>query len=228
MTAPTTRVTEAPLTFRAQLAVLWRYKHLIVLVVVLGVLGALALAVLPSNRYTSTADVLVRVASASPIQSGDVTKLISMQTEIEVAESQRVAQEVVKATGRDESEAAELTHSLRVTNPPDTTILRFSFTDPDPQTAARYANEFVKAYLADREARTLRVVNDQAKVLNEESATLNSQLKQLDRDNSLTAAEQTRRSLLQEQIVGIQSRLVDVIAGGCRGRCAELPARIHR
>jgi succinoglycan biosynthesis transport protein ExoP len=211
MSSPTIRVTDAPMTFRAQLAALWRYRNLILLGVVIGIIGALAMALLPGPRYSATADVLVRVASSTPFQSGDVTKQISMQTEIEVAESERVAQGVIKA--RQLSTAAkDLSRNLRVTNPPDTLILRFSYADGDPLYAAGMANDFAEAYLADRKARTARILDDQIKVFTDEKATLEARLagldKQLAGDDAGTAL-QTRRDLVANQLTELEGRLLD-------------------
>jgi succinoglycan biosynthesis transport protein ExoP len=214
MSTATTRVIDDPTTFRAQMGILWRYRRLIGLGVVMGVLGALALALIPGSSYTSTADVLVRVASQTPFQSGDVTKQISMQTEIEVAESQGVAEGALRGNAEGIDPAA-LSRHLRVANLPDTMILRFAFTDSHPAVAASWANQFAKSYLADRQARTLRTVNDQVKVLNDEMKTLTTQLASLDKqkidsaDGTASAALEAQRNVILQEMVDIKARLTD-------------------
>lgn len=213
MNSATAPRTEVPATLRAQLEVFWVHRVVVVVAVVAGVLGAGLLTLAKTPSYTATADVLVRVTSQDPFESGDATKRISMQTEIEVAESERVAQAVTRKL-KSAQEATDFADGLRVTNPPETTILRFAYSAEDPTIAAQRANAFADGYLADRRARTLSVVDDQVKVLNGElddldgkRAALDTAIRESQNGSSRTALVAQRNLILQESL-DLRGRLV--------------------
>jgi len=193
--------------------VLWSHKHLLALGVALGVLGGLAMLYLGGPRYSATADVLVRTTSATPFEPTDATRQVSMQTEVQVAGSEKVAALVVQQVGADE-DPADLASGLRVTNPPDTAVLRFRYSADSPAQAQRLANEFAKGYLADRESRTLNTVDRLVKILQDEQATLTDRRALLDsliqrRANpSERAALEAQRKLVLDEVLEIRNRLV--------------------
>ncbi|OEV19745.1 hypothetical protein AN220_28365, partial [Streptomyces nanshensis] len=74
----------------------------------------------------------------------------SMGSERRTALSSVVAERAADAldSGR---RPQQLAADLQVTNPPDTRMLRFSYTAHSPRAAARGANAFAAAYLGNRE-----------------------------------------------------------------------------
>ncbi|WP_328424630.1 hypothetical protein [Streptomyces sp. NBC_00443] len=143
-----------PDELRDQVRLLLRYRATIVLGVVLGLLGGLLLVLLRAGSYTSTGEVLVRPRSDpfSTIGVGADSQ-VSMGTERQIALSATVAARAAKEL-RHKHGADALMADLSVTNLPDTQVLRFEYTADTAQRAARAANAFARAYLADRQDRS--------------------------------------------------------------------------
>lgn len=196
-----------------QLAWILRHRWLVVLGLGLGLVGGLAASALLGSAYTATSDVLVQTTSASPFSESDATRQISIQTEIEIAESQKVAEIVIDETGAD-ADVEDLQRGLRVTNPPETAILRFNYSDESADLAAERANAFAAAYLADRQARTSGVVTRLEDALEAEIAELTSQRDALDAeiaeaDEATRGSLEVRRGSLLDEISAVNQRLVE-------------------
>ncbi|MGI5352124.1 lipopolysaccharide biosynthesis protein [Streptomyces sp. CA-250714] len=142
---------DEPDLLRDQFRQLLRYRWLIALGIVLGVLGGGWLGVRGADSYTATTEVTVRPL---PIDSSSGEKTapgeISMGSERRTALSTVVAERAARALHTDTG-PQRLAADLQVTNPPETRMLRFAYTAPSPRTAARSANAFATAYLDNRE-----------------------------------------------------------------------------
>ncbi|QOV36267.1 hypothetical protein IM697_40730 [Streptomyces ferrugineus] len=193
---------DEPDQLREQLRRLLRYRVTIALGLVLGLLGALLLMLLRAGSYTSTGEVLVR-STVDPFSTHGVSvdNQVSMGTERQIALSATVAARAATAL-REPSRADALLEELRVSNPPDTQILRFEYTAGTARRAARVTDAFVDAYLADRKERADATV---ARM----SSRLKHQVAPLIAKNS-AAAGGKGSAALRERIDSLQKRISDL------------------
>ncbi|MER6344501.1 hypothetical protein ACWC10_09410 [Streptomyces sp. NPDC001595] len=222
MTSPATfddRYDE-PDQLRDQLRRLLRYRLTIAAGVVLGLLGGLLLVLLRAGSYSSTSEVLVR-SRTDPFSTFGVAadNQLSMGTERQIALSATVADRAARAL-RQPSRADALLEDLRVTNPPDTQVLRFEYTAGTPQRAARVTNAFADAYLADRQNRTKTMIERM-------TGGLERQIAALDKQADAKSDESASAAGLRDQIGLLQRRASDIrsydTSGGDVVRRAEPP-----
>jgi polysaccharide biosynthesis transport protein len=192
---------------REQLRLLLRYRIVMALGVLLGLLGGLAVALYGATNYRSTSDVLVR-ADADPFGPVSVPadNQISMSTEQQIATGTAVAVRAARALGQAGSRASALQGHLRVTNPAKSQVLRFEFTANAPQRAARGANAFAEAYLADRKSRNDTAVQRAIGGLKQQITKLTRQKKKTDADDSGDSVLNGEISSLQKRVSEISSR----------------------
>ncbi|WP_053711234.1 hypothetical protein [Streptomyces sp. NRRL B-3648] len=210
---------DEPDQLRDQLRRLLRHRAVIALGIVLGLLGGAALAFSRAHTYTATSEVLVR-STADPFGAVSVAadNQVSMGTEQQVAASAAVAIRAARLMGRPESGAAALENDLRITNPAKSQVLRFEFTARTPRRAARGANAFAEAYLADRKARNQAAVQRAGRSVQQQITTV--QAKKKDADDADDKAVQSELDTLHKRIVEINSRDTD---GGDIVRRGEAP-----
>ncbi|GEC04890.1 hypothetical protein SSP24_25450 [Streptomyces spinoverrucosus] len=213
-----------PDQLRDQLRRLLRYRVTIATGIVLGLLGGLLLVLLTAGSYSSTSEVLVR-SRTDPFSTFGVAadNQVSMGTERQIALSATVAARAARTLGRP-SKAAPLLANLRVTNPPDTQVLRFAYTAGTAKGAARVTNAFAEAYLADRQDRTKAMVKRMTSGLEQQIDVLAKRIEAKSDDDPATSA-----AGLRDQISVLQKRVSDIrsydTTGGDIVRRAEPPAR---
>ncbi|MEV5338527.1 hypothetical protein AB0K93_08565 [Streptomyces sp. NPDC052676] len=223
MTSPTTfddRYDE-PDQLRDQLRRLLRYRTTIAAGLVLGLLGGVLLVLLRAGSYSSTSEVLVR-SRTDPFSTFGVSadNQLSMGTERQIALSAAVADRAARTLGQP-SRADALLADLRVTNPPDTQVLRFEYTADTAKRAARVTNAFADAYLADRQDRTKAMVKRMTAGLEEQIAALT--------EKADAKSESASTAGLRDQIGVLQRRASDIrsydTSGGDVVRRAEPPSQ---
>ncbi|MFJ2028795.1 YveK family protein [Streptosporangium sp. NPDC087985] len=143
-------------------ASLLRRRWLTLLIfLVAGLGGGVAQFRLTPPAYTASAQVLVSATGLSE-QTNQVTnrqrELLNLDTEVQVAQSEVVAKKVAPAL-RGKPGAVE------VSVPPNTSVLRISYTAADPHTAAAGADAYAQAYLANRSESTTQALNAQLKTV---------------------------------------------------------------
>ncbi|MFH8281859.1 hypothetical protein [Streptomyces antibioticus] len=199
---------DEPDQLRDQLRRILRHRMLIALGILLGVLGGLALAQHRAHTYSATSEVLVR---STFDQFGAVgvsaDNQVSMTTEQQIAGSAAVALRAARILGRPDSQANDYASRVRVTNPQKSQVLRFEFTAAGADRAARGANAFAEAYLADRKSRSEATVLRATKALDQQIDVLNEQLAN-DTAPAKTAA-QSQLYTLQKRVLDIKSRDID-------------------
>lgn len=213
-----------PDQLRDQVRLLLRYRATIALGVVLGLLGGVLLVLLRAGSYSSTSEVLVRPRT-DPFSTFGVAadNQVSMGTELQIALSATVAARAATAL-RQPSHADALLTGLRVSNPRDTQVLRFEYTAGNPRRAARVANAFAQAYLADRQDRSEASVTRMAAGLERQITALTKRVIAMKSGGSSagTAGMQQQIGILQKRVSDI--RTYDT-SGGDVVRRAEPPAR---
>ncbi|MFE3285786.1 YveK family protein, partial [Streptomyces sp. NPDC059233] len=143
---------DEPDLLRDQFRQLLRYRRLIGAGVGIGLLGGVYLGVSTADTYVATADVVLRAPTDDPFNpSLAPDKAINIGSERQVALSSSIANEAAKKLGVGPSGFAALRGGLQVTNPPQTMVLRFTYTASSPQEAAKRANVMTEAYLTKRQ-----------------------------------------------------------------------------
>ncbi|SDN06059.1 Capsular polysaccharide biosynthesis protein [Streptomyces sp. cf386] len=213
-----------PDQLRDQVRLLLRYRATLVLGVLLGLLGGLLLVVLRAGTYTSASEVLVRPRTDPFSTFGlAVDNQVSMATERQIALSATVADRAATAL-RQPSRADALSADLRVTNAPDTQVLRFEYTGNTAKGASRVTNAFAEAYLADRQERSKSMIRRMSSGLEQQLTALTKRL-----NAKKPGGPAPGTAGIQQQISSLQKRMSDIRAydtsGGDIVRSAEPAAR---
>ncbi|WP_371593501.1 lipopolysaccharide biosynthesis protein [Streptomyces virginiae] len=144
-------VDDEPDLLRDQFRQLLRYRRLIGAGIGIGLLGGVYLGISTADTYVATADIVLRAPTDDPFNpSLAPDKAINIGSERQVALSSSTANEAAKKLGVSASDFAALRSGLQVTNPPQTMVLRFTYTADSPKEAAKRANAMSEAYLLKR------------------------------------------------------------------------------
>ncbi|MDJ0379443.1 lipopolysaccharide biosynthesis protein [Streptomyces sp. G-G2] len=142
---------DEPDLLRDQFRQLLRYRRLIGVGIGIGLLGGVYLGISTADTYVATADVVLRTPTDDPFNPSIAPdKAINIGSERQVALSSSIAGEAAKKLGVKDSGFAALRSGLQVTNPPQTMVLRFTYTSGSPTEAAKRANAMTEAYLLKR------------------------------------------------------------------------------
>jgi polysaccharide biosynthesis transport protein len=140
------------LTIREFLAIVWRRKWVVLLVIVLVPAAAVALSVRQPKLYQASARVLLSWQNLANELTGTSGSSVAQQpdrlaqTQAAVAQTSGVAKQVLaKIPGAHLTTGAFLADSSVSTNP-NADILVFDVTNGSPAMAARLANEYAKQY----------------------------------------------------------------------------------
>ncbi|MGW2580026.1 lipopolysaccharide biosynthesis protein [Streptomyces virginiae] len=145
-------VDDEPDLLRDQFRQLLRYRRLIGAGIGIGLLGGVYLGISTADTYVATADVVLRAPTDDPFNpSLAPDKAINIGSERQVALSSSIANEAAKKLGVGASGFAALRSGLQVTNPPQTMVLRFTYTADSAKEAAKRANTMTEAYLLKRQ-----------------------------------------------------------------------------
>ncbi|CAL9431306.1 lipopolysaccharide biosynthesis protein [Streptomyces sp. enrichment culture] len=139
---------DEPDLLRDQFRQLLRYRWLIALGIVLGLLGGGWLGISGGASYNATTEITVRPLPIDGSGERSAPGDVSMGSERRTALSSVVADRAARILRTD---ASRIPCDLQVTNPPETRMLRFSCTAPGAGAAARAANAYAEAYLDNRE-----------------------------------------------------------------------------
>ncbi|MFJ1863075.1 lipopolysaccharide biosynthesis protein [Streptomyces sp. NPDC088097] len=143
---------DEPDLLRDQFKQLLRYRRLLIAGVGIGLLGGVYLGVSTADTYVATADVVLRAPTDDPFNpSLAPDKAINIGSERQVALSSSIAEQAAKKLGVADKDLASLRSGLQVTNPPQTMVLRFTYTAASPREAAKRANAMTAAYLLKRQ-----------------------------------------------------------------------------
>ena len=214
---------------RTYIATVRHQKWGILLVLGLTVAATIAFTLRETPQYTSEGRILVRPVGTIGTALNGNTDSIDMPTERFTASSAEVAQLVSGQTGGSVTPEALLA-ALQVDIEPETQILRFSYTDPDPARAQRLDTAFMAAYLQQRIDLARAQVEEQRQPYEAEIKRLDGQIQQLSKtvkpgETSDAAFKlQTalsRRTAVQQTLYGLA---LDEGSGGAVSRPANVPA----
>ncbi|MFD0355992.1 lipopolysaccharide biosynthesis protein [Streptomyces sp. NPDC127110] len=143
---------DEPDLLRDQFKQLLRYRRLLGAGLAVGLLGGVYLGVSTADTYVSVADVVLRAPTDDPFNpSLAPDKAINIGSERQVALSRSIAEQAAKTLGVAAKDVPAFRGGLQVTNPPQTMVLRFTYTAASPREAAKRANGMAAAYLLKRQ-----------------------------------------------------------------------------
>ncbi|AZM91267.1 lipopolysaccharide biosynthesis protein [Streptomyces sp. W1SF4] len=148
----TTPAEDEPDLLRDQFKQLLRYRRLLGAGLAVGLLGGVYLGISTADTYVSVADVVLRAPADDPFNpSLAPDKAINIGSERQVALSRSIAEQAAKTLGVAAEDVPAFRGGLQVTNPPQTMVLRFTYTAASPKEAAKRANGMAAAYLLKRQ-----------------------------------------------------------------------------
>jgi polysaccharide biosynthesis transport protein len=200
-------VTADDSSFQQQTYVIRSRKWTVLSVALVGALVAVALSVVRSPSYVSTATVLV-TGSTNGIDSPSAPSTVAgpdMNTELKLATQPSVAQ-LAAATLRDSGGGVDVLRHISVDVPIDTDILEFNYAAATPEAAKSGAQAFAGAYLQYRRSQNIKTLTQESQSLQARVAILTKQLGSLQRRASRTT-DRNQKSLLQSQITNLAAQI---------------------
>jgi capsular exopolysaccharide synthesis family protein len=162
--------------FEDYVAAIGRRKKLIVIVVTAFVIVGAAFSMLSTKEYTSES----RVSVTAIFDPGEgATDPVNIDTEVGIAKSSAVAT-IAQGTLNTQASPSDLLDRVGVTPVGDSTILKISYTHPDPDAAYRGAAAFAEAYLEFRGQQADEATRQQRQLLESEKADVVTQQSQLE------------------------------------------------
>jgi polysaccharide biosynthesis transport protein len=159
------------------LAVVWRRKLIVGLVVVLAVAASVVLSNQATKKYSSSAQLLFRdpgfvgaLFKSSNLFQGSADPKRDLQTEIDVVHSTNVASQAKQILKTKES-TNDLLDSVTVDPSNDSDVVTVKATRTDPRNAAEVANAFATGYVTYRRNTDRAAVADAEKQLSDSLAT---------------------------------------------------------
>jgi capsular polysaccharide biosynthesis protein len=174
----------APQTTRLHVRTsLYAHRALILLFVVFGALGGVAITGILPTQFSATASVLVQPLDGNPYapnaQGSDLTNL---ETEAQV-----VASDVITRSVRDSlraSDAASITRrGLRVGVSPNTQIVQITYAARGARVAETIAGAYAESYLAFRSERRDAFIDSKRDAISERIDSLSEQLREFRRED---------------------------------------------
>jgi non-specific protein-tyrosine kinase len=165
---------------RRELRVLWAHRWLVVAttVTLIGLSGAYTF--LKTPIYTATAKLLIKPTGVNlaDVGVGGIEKLISAETEAQVATSQEVALIAKEALATEATTQTLLKH-VAIDVPANSQILDVHYSDPNAAKAVDGAQAFADAYIAYRAKGADDDLKAQQASLNEERDSIDERIAEL-------------------------------------------------
>ncbi|MEV7617919.1 lipopolysaccharide biosynthesis protein [Streptomyces sp. NPDC089799] len=210
---------DEPDLLRDQFKQLLRYRRLLGAGVGIGLLGGVYLGVSSADTYVATADVVLRTPTDDPFNpSIAADKTVNIGSERQTALSRSIAEEAAKKLGIADSAIPALRTGLQVTNPPQSMVLRFTYTSDNPREAAKRANAMTEAYLSRRQESLDATRDKMVKSYEKQRDPIAKQLDELARDIARMPAGAARDAAASQK-TDLQSKV-----GQFNGQISKLDA----
>lgn len=164
------------LDLRAVVAALRRWLWAIVATVIFIMGGALAYVLLAPPQYTATSRILIdtrgqKVFDADQVSPALDSEVGTIESQVEILRSRRIATQVLQTLGSDDSSSATpavadeklfraFMRKLRIERQGLSYIIDVSFADRDPERAAEVANKIADSYVSDQLAVKIKATRD--------------------------------------------------------------------
>ncbi|WP_162254340.1 Wzz/FepE/Etk N-terminal domain-containing protein [Nostocoides sp. Soil756] len=212
----------ADIEFAEYLVVLRRRWGVVVLGVVVGLLGAVLAGVLLPKTYSSTASVIVQsTGEDGAVAGGRTTQPLNLDTEAQIVKSTAVAQLALDRMRMPPADTpTELSKSVSVAVPPNTSVLNITFFAPSAQVAQDGAESFATAYLdnrksvaEDRSQADGAAVRSRIDSLQADLSALTERLASLKESSSEYSLARSQRDLTVRQLSDLNSELLSLSTG---------------
>lgn len=238
--------------FIAILRARWRIA---LALVAAGVLGAVLLSLVLPKRYTASASVVIDVRASDPIAGANSAAMLVpsfMATQVDILQSDRVAQRVVRALklaenasmrddwqrdtggrGNYESWLAQLLlRKLEVRPSRESNVIEIVFSSVEPRFAAAVANAFAQAYLdtvldlrVDPARSYTEFFDERGKKLREEVEAAQARLSAFQRQKGIIVTDE-RLDIETSRINELSSQLVALQGAAADQRSRQVAAGI--
>ncbi|MFG2299118.1 lipopolysaccharide biosynthesis protein [Streptomyces sp. NPDC048603] len=210
---------DEPDLLRDQFKQLLRYRRLLGAGIGIGLLGGVYLGISTADTYVATADVVLRTPTDDPFNpSIAADKTVNIGSERQTALSRSIAEEAAKKLNIADSGLPALRTGLQVTNPPQSMVLRFTYTADSPREAARRANALTEAYLSKRQESLDATRDKMVKSYEKQRDPIAKQLDELAKDISRMPAGAARDAAASQK-TDLQSKV-----GQFNGQISKLDA----
>lgn len=199
------------------LGILRRHRLLIVALLALAGVAAAVWSLQRPPSYLATTSILIRPITSDQFGGQVRPDLLNMTNEQQVVLSTPVAAKVVAALHASET-PEELLKRVSVDVPAKSQILEIHFSDPEPRTAQRGADQVAKAYLDVRARDVKQQIKASIASLERQAATLGqerqSQNAILSPDSGATPSQhqsaQALKDTLTQQIASVTQKIADL------------------
>ncbi|GAA4906479.1 subunit length determinant protein [Stackebrandtia albiflava] len=195
--------------------VLKRHRWLLIGATVVGLACGAGYSALAPKKYEAVTSVLVQPTGAEEgsLAQGRTRGEINLDTEAQLVKSTEVAVLAATRLGEGAAEPAELSRQVRVTVPPNTSILDITFVASEPRAARAGAQAFATAYLEHRATSAYTRLSEQAGATATELTELRGQrdelsaaMDELKPTSSRYAALKNDRDILDNEIADLTAR----------------------
>ncbi len=196
------------INLRDQVAVLRRRWLILVVSTLLALGAALAYVYTQQPMYSATAELLVSQPDSPESRSGLEIEPEEIATQVQVIQSQPVAEQVIETLGLEES-AEDVLNTIEVQPVDATRVLQVSALRASPAQAADLANAFADAYLSVRETQATTAAQLTETALNEQVSQIRNRLRdvqaQLDSPTGDTSTLEAEEQALFVQLTQAMS-----------------------
>jgi capsular polysaccharide biosynthesis protein/Mrp family chromosome partitioning ATPase len=203
--------------------VLRRRWAIVLVVTIIGVVGAFAYTLVAPKTYTAMAAVYVSATAAdqgSQVANSRTSGSVNLDTEAQLVTSGTVSAIAVK-TLHSPLTPYVLSREINVTVPPNSQVLNIGCSASSGAGAAACANAFASAYLQNRTSSAATTIATRVKALQARQASLvttisalNAQAKGLSKTSSKRPAIQAKINADRSQLTSLNPQITALIAAG--------------
>lgn len=182
----------------------------VVVVTVIGLVGALGYALVAPKTYVATAEVAVTPTGADQTNGVSGSRTSSGSVNLDTEAQNVTSATVASAAGKVMHSALpawQLSQQVSVTVPPNSSDLLIGCKASTGSGAAACANAFAGAYLANRKATSLASLNAQIATVTGKVNQLNSQAASLSGKVGSLPANSSQRLAAQADLTGVQNQI---------------------
>jgi capsular polysaccharide biosynthesis protein len=191
--------------------VLRRRWWVIVVVTIIGTLGAVGYLLVASKVYTATASVEVTATAGTGNEAANshTTGAVNLDTESQIVQSVSVAQAAAKLMHATDT-PGQLIGRVSVTVPPNSQVMTIGCHAHSPGVAATCAQSFAQAYLSYVSSRTTSLVDAQILVLQKQISSLQSKSAKLSAQIAALPSGSSSRAVASQEFTSDNTQLASL------------------
>lgn len=195
-----------------------RFIAIVLLGAALGAVALGALGLARGDRYTATSVVLVAPLNGNPYSlEGNNDDILNLETEAQLVTSDDVARAVAE---KEDADPLDLLTGVSVEVPPNTQILRVSYTAGKPSVAVRRAQAFATEFLEARVERGKIARGNAQERIEAQVTQLTDRMDRLG-EKILDTENPGRRALLEDQVTVLTTQVTELRAEYAQARASS-------